>query len=135
MSRQRIRTAFETRLDAWASSQGLPFIPENTEADKPPQFIRGILLPAPTVSQDLTGAHKRYIGIYQVDLCMAKGEGPADSDALVTSLEAQFPGSSYIAEAGLRILILEPVSATQGKPDDTHYVTHCSILYRADTVS
>lgn len=135
MSQALVRIALEQRLVDWALQNALPFRAENTGGDKPAQFVRGTLLPGRTISLDLTGRHKKYTGLYQVDLCMPQGVGPGDTAALIASLEAEFPNDTYIVEAGVRVLILEPVSAAPGRNDDTHYVTPCSIPYRADTIT
>jgi hypothetical protein len=136
MSQARVRAALETALDTWADAQtpaisiawqNVAFTP--TAA----RYLRCTILPAEMVSQDLTGAHRRYLGIMQVDICMPKHTGPAATEALIASLDSTFAPATRFTASGLTVTILNPVSPSPSYQDETHYVTPVSIPYRADT--
>ena len=136
MSQARLRQALETAVDTWAAGQSLPVAWQNvgfTPTDA--AYVRCTLLPARMASQDLTGAHRRYLGIMQLDLCMPKGNGSAATTALLTSLDAIFTPTTRLTASGLTVSILNPPSPGPSFQDGPHYVTPVSIEYRADTFS
>lgn len=81
MSKRQIRTAFESRLNAWANSQS-PAIPtawENISFTPAKPYLRAFLVPASTDSIDLEGKHRMYTGIFQVNIVGEPGKGPPRS--------------------------------------------------------
>ncbi len=135
MSNEIIRAAFETRLDAWAATHSLPVAHQN-EGFTPPEgaYVRCWLLPAPTRSYGLEGVHRKYSGVFQVDLCMPPDAGPNDATELAKSLDAIFPMTAPMTQSGLHVWITDPVSEGPGKQEQNHYVVPVSCGYRADTI-
>lgn len=136
MTIARIRTALEGKLATWAAAQSsaIPVAWQNVAFDPPATlYARSFLLPADTNSRDLAGVHREYIGIYQVSLVMPAGEGPGAADALVASLDAAYPTTTYITSGALKVWVTRPFSAGPPQQEDDRYVVPCSMAYRADT--
>lgn len=138
MSNAIIRSALEGRLKTWADSQAppIPIAFQNVAFTPPSQarYMRAFLLPAETISDDLLGDHKGYMGLLQVSLCLPDGSGPSASDQLVSELETLFPGSLRIVKSGLTVMITRPASAGPSMQEPGLYVTPVSIRYRADKI-
>lgn len=136
MTQARIRAALETALDTWADAQSPAITVAYQNVGFTPtdaRYIRCTLMPARVVAEDLTGAHRRYLGVMQVDLFMPKNVGAAATEALISSLDAAFPAAARFTASWLTVLILEPVSPMSSYQDSTHFITPVSIAYRADT--
>lgn len=132
MSQQRIRSAFETRLNTWAASQGLPVAWQNVAFDPPATtYLRAFILPADTDSADLAGQHREYRGVFQVSLCLPINGG--NGDALVSALDALFPTTAPMDSGGLQVWIARPMSAAPGIQDEDRYIIPVSCEYRAHT--
>lgn len=137
MSDARIRYAFEAPLKAWAAARSpvLPLVLQNvaTPAQGVPH-LRGFLLPAQTVSQDLEGEHRGYRGVYKIGVFGKEGVGAGWADAVVAELEALFPVSVPLTRAGLTIYIVRPVSASPPVPETGWYHVPVTIGYRAEDI-
>lgn len=135
MSNDIIRAAFETRLDAWAATHDMSVAHKNEDFTSPDgAFVRCWLLPAPTRSYGLEGVHRKYAGIFQVDLCMPPAAGPGAATALARELDALFPLTAPMIQSGLHVWVIEPMSETNGHEEPNHYVVPVSCGYRADTI-
>lgn len=133
MTQEIIRAAFETRLKTWADAHSLTVAFENVDFDPPDEaYVRAWMLPAEPQSYGLDGKHRKYHGLFQVDLCMPLNEGGHPSQLLVESLDAAFPLTAPMSQSGLSIWITSPMAATPGKNEAKHYVTHVSCGYRTD---
>lgn len=137
MSEHLIRRAFEAPLKTWADGLSLPVAWENVALNPQPEgaYLRAILLPAQTFSDDLGRTHSVFRGVYQISLCMPTGTGPAAAEALVTALRALFPASTSLVVSGLRVFITDPLSRGPGITEPDRYVVPCSLPYRADSIS
>jgi hypothetical protein len=138
MSNKICRAAIETRLLAWAAARApaLKIAVQNV-AFNPPDgaYLRGTLLPAGTTSSDLAGAHRTYRGVYQVDVVTKINIGPGEAEAVADEIAALFPLNLVMPKSGLNVQVITPVTAAQGAPDGSTYVTPVSFQYRADFVA
>lgn len=95
MSNSVIRKELEGKLAAWASAQNpkIPVAYENTPFTKPSSgvFLEAFLIPAITLDRDVTGAGKRYLGMFQINCWAREGRGMAEAEALSASVIALFP--------------------------------------------
>lgn len=137
MSDALIRAAFESRVAAWAAAQS-PAIPVSYQnvAFTPPagRYLRAWVLPAPTQSQTLNGEHRARRGVFQVDLNLPIGTGPAAANALCASLDAAFPLSAPMTQGGTKVFLLSPMSQGPSLESPTHYTVPVSCEYRCDTI-
>lgn len=137
MSDALVRAAFESRVAAWAAAQ-VPPIPvayQNVVFTPPAgRYVRVWLLPAPTQCQTFNGEHRQRRGVFQVDLCLPIGTGPAAASALAASLDAAFPLTGPMTQGSAKVFLLSPMS--QGAPLDggTHYTVPVSCTYQCDTI-
>lgn len=134
MSKARIRAAFEDRLTTWAAAQTpeIRIAWENIKFTPPEgRYGRANLLPARTVSRDLSGMAREYAGVFQVSLYMPIGSGPGSADALEASLDAAFPVEDTLGDDQFRIYITSPMSAAPALEDADRYVIPVSCMYRA----
>lgn len=134
MTQELIRQAFETRLQTWATAQGLDVAWENVEylPTTDQAYIRPTLLPGKTNSLFLDLSGRDYKGIFQVDLCMPIGTGPGTAEVLVTSLSTTFSGT--FTQSSIRVTLMSPMHAAPASPEADHYVIPVSAGYRVVTV-
>lgn len=135
MTQAIIRRAFESTLKTWADAQPLEVAWENKSFTpvNGATYLRAFLLPIPTESDDLGRVHRRYEGIFQVSVALPLGTGAGAGEAIVSALVALFTPSTVINQSGLRIFIMQPMSAATAILEDDRYVIPCSLTYRADT--
>lgn len=138
MSNKLVRSAIETRLNAWASArapalriafEGVTFAPLNGET-----YLQVFLLPATTGSNDLAGAHRVYRGVYQVSVVTPSGIGPGAAEGIADELAALFPLNLRMTVPGLTVQVITPVTAAKGEPDPPTFTLPVSFQYRADTI-
>jgi hypothetical protein len=134
MTQELIRQAFETRLQTWATAQGLDVAWENVrfEPEEDVAFVRASLLPAKTKELFLDQTGRDFRGIFQVDLSMPLGTGPGTGESLVASLDTTFAGS--FTQGGIRVTLVSPMSAAPPLPVPDRYVIPVSAEYRVVTV-
>lgn len=144
MSDQHIMTALQMRLAAFASAkdmsvayEGVPVpanagIPSATKA-----HLADFLLPAQTNNPSLGRDHRRYEGIYQVDV-----DSPVSIEAaahnlrqLSNELAAHFPRGLALAHAGVRVLITRDPSISALIVDAGRMKRSVSIRYQADVIT
>lgn len=132
-----IRTLLEGRLKTWADAQS-PSIPvawQNVPFTPPTgRFLRAWVMPAETGSETLDGAHRRYAGVFQVNVFVPQGTGPAAGEALAEAIAALYPMNDLLSMTGLDVMIVSPMSIAQGFNSDGRYVVPVSCRYRADTI-
>jgi len=132
-----IRALLEARLSTWAKSQSpsIPIAWQNVPFTPPTgRFLRAWIMPAETGSETLDGAHRRYVGVFQVNVVVPQGTGPAAGEALAESIAALYPMNDLLSMTGLDVMIVSPMSIAQGFNSDGRYVVPVSCRYRADTV-
>lgn len=137
MSKALVRRGFEAALETWAAAQNpaLQVAWENVPFTPPAgAYVSVNIIPAPTQSNTLDRVHRVYTGIFQVNLHMPAGTGPAAAETLAASLAAAFPINTPIVVSGLRINLLTPMSDAAAIQDAGRYVVPVSCQYRADTV-
>jgi len=134
MTQARVRAALETALDTWATAQSVQVAWENVVFEPGTQYARASLIPAATQSFDLLGLHRRYRGVFQVTLVMPQGVGMGSAEALVSSLESAFPQHQYFVSSGLRVFIVQPMSAAGAFSGDGESSVPVSCTYQADTL-
>lgn len=144
MSDQHIMTALQVRLAAFASAkslsvayEGVP-VPPNAgipSATKP--HLADFLLPATTVNPSMGRDHRRYEGIYQVDV-----DSPVAIDAaafnlreLANELVAHFPRGLALTHEGVKVLITRTPSISPIIPDGGRIKRSVSIRYQADVIT
>lgn len=132
-----IRALLEARLSTWAKSQtpAIPVAWQNVPFTPPTgRFLRAWVMPAETGSETLDGAHRRYVGVFQVSVYVPQGTGPAAGEAIAESIAALYPMNDLLSMTGLDVMIVSPMSIAQGFNSDGRYVVPVSCRYRADTI-
>ncbi len=134
MSQSIIRKILESKLSAWASGQSLLVAWENHHFDAPMSaYLRAFILPIPTRSIDMSGAHRGFSGIFQVSVVCAAGDGPSTAESIIDLLDTEFQVNTPMTDSGLTALIVRPMSA--GPPIKTdRYTVPASCTYRAETI-
>lgn len=95
MSIPTIRAVFESRLKTWADAQA-PVIPVAFQGvgfqkpDKKP-FLECFLMPNVVMNRDVSAAHERHLGYFQVNCWAPSGLGMGQAEALAQSVKALFP--------------------------------------------
>lgn len=137
MSHDIISAAFESRLLTWAKARAKPIkvVAEN-ETYTPATgetYLRAFTLPAVTASNTLSGDHRVYAGVFQVNIVTASGKYRTEASGIVDELAALFPVNLRIPRAGLVAIVLTPVGPGPGVPDGNTFTVPASFQYRADT--
>lgn len=135
MSHRTIRRLYEGRLASWADSMGYPVAYQNSPFT--PQsgqlYLRTFLIPADTGSDDLAGEHRRYQGLFQVNVVSPAGQGSGQAETIVMQLADLFPVNMLLSDGDFSVQIVEPVAQGPEIQDATEYTTPASFSYRADT--
>jgi hypothetical protein len=145
MSQKLVRAALETRLKNWAETRQTPlpvawenmaFVPPKYDPNDPESgcYLIPALLPAETTSEDLAGQHRRYLGLFQIGIIVPGGRGSGMAERIVADLDALFPCSLRIEYQSIEVLVLTPLSAAAGFPDESNYFVPTSFQYRADVI-
>lgn len=137
MSHNIISAAFESRLLAWANTRAKPLkvVVEN-ETYTPgvaETYLRAFTLPAVTDSNTLSGDHRIYTGVFQVNIVAPSGKYRTEAGDIVDELAALFPLNLRIPRAGLVALVMTPVAPGPGIPDGNTFTVPASFQYRSDT--
>ncbi|MBV1814524.1 DUF4128 domain-containing protein [Pseudomonas viridiflava] len=137
MSHNIISAAFESRLLAWAKARAKPLkvVVEN-ETYSPATgetYLRAFTLPAVTGSNTLSGDHRVYVGVFQVNVITPSGKYRTEASGIVDELAALFVLNLRIPRAGLVALVMTPVAPGPGIQDENAFTIPASFQYRSDT--
>lgn len=136
MSDQHILAALRTRLVSFAQTKGLnlaaegvAFVPDATKT-----HLADHLLPAETENPSMGRDHRRYVGIYQVDVDAPASSNVGDLRTLANELVAHFPRGSALthASSGTKVLIIRTPSISPLIVDGGRMKRAVSIRYQAD---
>lgn len=137
MSHNIIAAAFESRLLTWAKARAKPIkIVVENETYTPATgetYLRAFTLPAVTGSNTLSGDHRVYAGVFQINIVTASGKYRTEASGIVDELAALFPLNLRIPRAGLIALVMTPVAPGPGIPDGNTFTVSASFQYRSDT--
>lgn len=136
MSKRQIRTAFESRLNAWANSQSpaIPIAWENISFTPAKPYLRAFLVPASTDSIDLEGKHRMYTGIFQVNIVGEPGKGPPQVDKIAEDLDKEFPLNMRMAVTDGVVLVYSPMNQGPAMQESDSYTLPVWLRYRMDTI-
>ncbi|WP_236233691.1 DUF4128 domain-containing protein [Pseudomonas tohonis] len=137
MSNKRIRSLLESRLKTWAAArspalriayQNVPFTPSSGET-----YLRCFVLPATTGSDTLEGEHKRYEGVWQVNIVKPLSGGLGDALGIEDELATLFPNNLLLSSSGFDLYIRTPMGSGSPITDELNATIPVSCRYRADT--
>ncbi|PHN79899.1 phage tail terminator-like protein [Pseudomonas syringae] len=135
MSHKIIRSLFEQRLTVWAGGrklkiayQGVSFTPEADET-----YLAAFMLPAGTGTDTLSGDHRVYTGVFQVNVVTPAGNGTGEAEGLVDDIAALFPAYLRLKQDAFEVLVLTPVEPGPPITGDSTLTVSASFQYRADT--
>lgn len=137
MSNKRIRAIYEGRLATWAAGrstplrvayQNVPFTPVTGEI-----YLKATLLPADTASDDLAGALRTYLGVFQVSVVAPINAGPGAAETIGDELAALFTMNQRLTATGFTVQQITPATQAAALPDEKNYIVPVSFEYRADT--
>lgn len=134
MSNKLIRSLLQSRLNTWATAKPIPVAWDNVKFTTPTgSYIRASLLPADTQSIDLEGAHRGYMGLFQLSVHVPLGTGPGQAETLAEELSVLFPMALRLESGAFWVQITSPCSQYPGLTGETHYMVPVRFKYRADT--
>lgn len=135
MSQKLIRAALESRLATWAAarSAALPIVWENAKAAPGLPHLRVHLLPAPTTSDTLDGAHRAYRGVFQVSVVGPIDAGPGTTEAIADEIAALYPMNLRLPNGAITVQVTSPASPAPALQRAADYTVPVSLRYRADT--
>ncbi|KPW78600.1 hypothetical protein ALQ64_02398 [Pseudomonas cannabina] len=96
-------------------------------------YLRAFTLPAVTGSNTLSGDHRVYVGVFQVNIITASGKYRTEASGIVDELAALFALNLRIPRAGLVALVMTPVAPGPGIQDENAFTIPASFQYRSDT--
>lgn len=138
MSDQHIMSALQTRLATFASSKGLSVAYEGVKftPNASKTHLADFLLPAPTDNPSMGRGHKRYTGIYQIDVDAPTGSNIVALRNLANEVAAHFyRGLTLTHSSGLRVLIIRDPSISRLLPDGGRMKRAVSVRYQADVIT
>lgn len=139
MSDQHILAALRTRLVSFAQTKGLnlaaegvAFVPDATKT-----HLADHLLPAETENPSMGRDHRRYVGIYQVDVDAPASSNVGDLRNLANDLVAHFPRGLALTHAAssTKVLIIRTPSISPIIPDGGRMKRAVSIRYQTDLIT
>lgn len=136
MTQARIRSAFESALNAWAEAQtpAIPVAWQNVKFTQPAtRYLRAFVLPAETATYGIDGLSREYLGVFQVSIVLPSGQGAADGEAISEELDALFSPSTALTSGGLSVYITRPMSPSSPQQETDRFVVPCSLAYQANT--
>jgi uncharacterized protein DUF4128 len=137
VSNKRIRALYEGRLATWAAAhspalsiayQNKPFTPVTGTA-----YLKAILLPADTSSEDLAGTLRTYRGVFQVSVVAPINTGPGAAESIADELVALFVHNARLTATGFTVQQITPATQAAALQDASSYIVPVSFEYRADT--
>lgn len=137
MSNKRIRSLLEGRLKTWAAARSTPirvayqnvqFTPNSGET-----YLRCFVLPATTGSDTLEGEHRRYEGVWQVNIVKPLDGGLGSALGIEDELATLFPINLQLTSSGFELYIRTPMGSGSPIFDDLNVTLPVSCRYRADT--
>lgn len=136
MSNKVIRSLFEQRLAAWAAARPISVAWENV-AFTPPSgqtYLKAHLLPAETDSLDLAGAHRQYLGSFQVSIVFPAGIGAGDAGTIEEALDDLFPVNLRLSQGDFTVQVVSPCSSLPMIKESSLYTIPVRLNYQADTI-
>lgn len=133
MSQQVITQLLEGRLGEWAEAKGLKVAFDNIEFSPPDGiYLESHVMPATTVTIDLSRQAKVFRGVYQINVIAPAGTGKSAGGLIAEQLIQLFPENQEMSDFGLTCYINSAPSAFAGITTDTSYTIPVSMSYRAD---
>mgnify|MGYP000592344268 CR=1 FL=1 len=134
MSHKVIRSLFEQRLTAWAVArnlrvayQGVTFEPGTDEI-----YLAAFTLPAGTNTNTLSGDHRVYTGVFQINVVTPAGNGTGDAEGLVDELGELFPAYLRLRRDDFEVMMLTSIEPGPPIQADNTLTVSASFQYRAD---
>lgn len=138
MSDQSIMAALQARLATFASTKGLPIAYEGVAftPDATKTHLADFLLPAATDNPSLGRGHKRYSGVYQVDVDAPTGSNVVALRNLANEVATHFyRGLTLTHSSGIQVLIIRDPSISPLIPDGGRMKRAVSVRYQADVIT
>lgn len=138
MSDQNIMAALQARLATFATTkslsiafEGVAFTPGATKT-----HLADFLLPAATDNPSMGRDHRRYIGIYQIDVDAPSGSNVVALRKLANDLATHFKrGTALTHSSGIKVLIIRDPSISALLPDGGRMKRAVSVRYQADVIT
>lgn len=131
----KIRKLFESRLATWAATNSLPVAWENAPFTPAPgqTYLRAFLLRGATTSLDLLGAHRRYVGVFQVSVIAPSGVGSGAAETIAESIAALFPMNLRMVDGAVVVIVTQPMALHTVLVDGDICTVPVSCRYQSDT--
>lgn len=146
MSHHKIRNIFNTiLLDAVGASptpdaltglrvavDNVAFEPETDEA-----YLQTHLIPADVDCETLSGDHRSYIGLFQVNVYTASSSATFESDNIIDALSDLFMLNKPFTGDDITFSVqpISPLQTPEGSAQDGWWRIPCWFRYRSDTTS
>ena len=122
-----ILSALETKLSNFATAQGYEVAWPDIQFSPNGSYLESFILPAETGQGGLSvGSYQEFEGIYQINVVTRKGNGTADSRAMVDAVLAEFSKGSM---AGT-LQIQKSWASGSFDRDESYFVVPVSVRYK-----
>ena len=122
-----ILSALETKLSDFATAQGYDVAWPDVKFTPTNAYLESFILPAETGQGGLAvGSYQDYEGIYQINVVTKKGNGTADSRAMVDAVLSEFSKGSM---AGT-VQIQKSWASGSFDRDNAYFVVPVSVRYK-----
>lgn len=135
MSHKIIRSLFEQRLAAWAAVRNLRIAYQGYTFDPQPgeTYLAAFTLPAATNTSTLSGDHRVYTGVFQINVVTPAGNGTGDAEGIIDDLDPLFAPFLRLKEGEFEVMVLTPVGPGPLIQAGNALTVSASFQYRADT--
>lgn len=144
MSNTTIRNLLTGRLEAWAAThvfgalavglQNVGFTPPKDAQGRIATHMMAFVLPAETQSYDYEGRHRKYHGIWQINVVTRAGVGPKAAEDLAAELDALYPVNLFMTSGAFRLQIMTPMAPAPALQDNDRYTLPIRCRYEAHTI-
>jgi hypothetical protein len=135
MSHSEIRKAFNDKVRAYGATKGYHVVLQNAPYKPTVKeiYLKTYIMPSSAVTETLGGDHKRYMGVFQIDILIPNDTGTGDVTRILNDLQQTFPVYSYVPlDANRQVIINSPIDMADGRAKDTHFSTPVWFNYRCD---
>ena len=123
--------SFATTKSLSIAYEGVSFTPDATKT-----HLADFLLPAATDNPSMGHSHKRYTGVYQIDVDAPTGSNVVALRKTANDLAEHFKrGTSLTHSSGIKVLIIRDPSISALLPDGGRMKRAVSVRYQADVIT
>ena len=136
MTQKRVRSALETRAQAFATAKNVQVCWDNVGAKPTTTHLKVTISPGPTLDPSFGNKHKRYTGALRLSYYSTElNKGMGNITSFIDDLVAYFPRGLQLSSGGLVVNITNTPNVSAPVYEGTFIFVTVDVLYRADDIT